>query len=75
MKKLVLYRVEFYIKKFGEHHYFYYLYAQNAKQARQITELEWYSNHVSHMFRINVSRDLDCPFSYFTRTFYRVREY
>ena len=36
MKKLVLYRVKFYIKKFGEHHYFYYCYAHNAKEARSL---------------------------------------
>lgn len=74
MKKLILYRVDFDIKKFGEHHYFYYCYAHNAKQAREITELEWYSNHFSHMFHKTVSRALDCS-SYFSRIFYRVREY
>ena len=38
MKKLNLYRVDFDIKKFGEHHYFYYCYAHNAKEARSFAE-------------------------------------
>ena len=75
MKKLVLYRVEFDIKKCGESHYFYYCYAHNAKQAREFAENLWYSYHMSHMFHITVSRDPDRSLAYYLCTFYRVREY
>ncbi len=75
MKKLVLYRVKFYIKKFGEHHYFYYCYAHNAKEARSFAENAWYSYNTSHMFRIAVSRDNDRLLVCNLCTFYRFLEF
>lgn len=75
MKKLILYRVDFDIKKFGEHHYFYYCYAHNAKQARSFAENEWYSTHFSHMFHISVSRGLYSYLEEDISTFYRVLDF
>jgi hypothetical protein len=75
MKKLILYRVDFDIKKFGEHHYFYYCYAHNAKQARSFAENEWYSYNTSHMVHISVSRDLNNSVVYNLCSFYLVRDY
>lgn len=75
MNKLVLYRVKFYIKKFGEHHYFYYCYAHNAKEARSFAENAWYSYNTSHMFRIAVSRDNVRLLVYNLCTFYRFFEF
>ena len=75
MKKLILYRVDFDIKKFGEHHYFYYCYAHNAKQARSFAENDWYSYNTSHMVHISVSRDLNNSVVYNLCSFYLVRDY
>ena len=75
MKKLILYRVDFDIKKFGEHHYFYYCYAHNAKQARSFAENEWYSYNASHMFHISVSRERNSSIIYNLCNFYLVRDY
>lgn len=75
MKKLILYRVDFDIKKFGEHHYFYYCYAHNAKEARSFAENAWYSYNTSHMFHISVSRELNSSIVYNFCNFYLVRDY
>lgn len=75
MKKLILYRVDFDIKKFGEHHYFYYCYAHNAKEARSFAENAWYSYNMSHMFHISVSRELNSYIVYNLCNFYLVRDY
>lgn len=75
MKKLNLYRVDFDIKKFGEHHYFYFCYAHNAKEARSFAENAWYSYNMSHMFHISVSRELNSSIVYNLCNFYLVRDY
>lgn len=77
MKKFYFYRVEFYIKKCGEHHYFYYCMAHNANEARNVAKLYWNSSyHYSRMFHITVSRVSPNDFkNYNIFTFYRICEY
>ena len=77
MKKFYFYRVEFYIKKCGEHHYFYYCMAHNANEALNVAKLYWNSSyHYSRMFHITVSRVSPNDFkNYNIFTFYRIREY
>lgn len=56
MKKYI-YRVEFQIKaKRDEGVYAIDIEADTKKEAREITESMWYSNHTSHMFGISLRR-------------------
>lgn len=69
-----VYKVEFLIRKQGEHNYFIYVAANNQKAAKDAAKKLWTDKHFySHMFHITAKRsDLE---DNELNTFYRVREY
>ena len=69
-----VYKVEFLIRKQGEHNYFVYVVANNQKVAKATAKKLWEDGyHFSHMFHITAKRaEVD---DYDFNTFYRVREY
>lgn len=75
MKKIFIYKVEFIIKKQGEHNFFVFVLAYNQKEAINYAKDLWYETHMSHMFHI---KSYICSVeakTYERDTFYRVREY
>ncbi len=69
------YKVEFLIRKHGEHNYFVYVSANNQKVAKAVAKKLWEDGYnFSHMFHITAKQAEVDDDHYDFNTFYRVNE-
>lgn len=69
------YKVEFLIRKHGEHNYFVYVSANNQKVAKSVAKKLWEDGYnFSHMFHITAKQAEVDDDDYDFNTFYRVNE-